>query len=164
MTADIIDMEAWGRKAPASPKSERSPTYWELVNRKPGPNVQVSSDHAEGDAAIKAAVQEILAAYPIDGADPDTQIMQASNRWHAVQHYWGHDAKDIDYSDAGADVMFEACVACEDIIAETPASTPAAMAIKVAMVRRGCDEGISTSDERALETLLADLERLGGAS
>jgi len=58
------------------------------------------------------------------------------------------------------DLLFDHCQTLGWRIADTPANTPAGMAVKVRLLMQGVHIGTASWDERLCEGLLADLGRL----
>lgn len=119
-----------------------------------------------GDALMEAGLQKIIAAHPLDSDCPDTLILQAERRAAAIIAFESGQPKGVDYSNDMSDRLGDAVDTCYDLIADTQACTFAAMAAKLRMIRVGGEAGFAPWDGRAVETLLADLDRMakGGAS
>jgi hypothetical protein len=144
VTALVIDMEE-GRKALLLPTADEQSAI---------------------DAKVEAGLQKILAAHPLDSDDPDALILQAERRAAAIIAFENVEVKGVMYSDDMGDRLADPVDACYDLIADTQAGTFAAMAAKLRMIRAGGEAGFAPWDGRAVENLLADLDRMaeGGGS
>ena len=104
-----------------------------------------------------------MSGQPIDDPDSDARILHAETRASAIVACWNA-IPGPGLDDEASSEFGDLVNACYNLVAITPAHTPEGMAAKVRLLSEGIDSGAADWNMTAARSLLADLNRMAGAS